>query len=119
MLKTGMNVSRSFRVALRRFFPPQNNAVLQQSRFHKRRSDKRALAWTNAKEAGHAHEHHVAKLLRNDLIFSEKLAFQCFGRHMGAPVSVRADGKHAKKVQGILGKKTTSKVDIYVEWSDS
>jgi hypothetical protein len=81
--------------------------------------DPRAQGWKDAKETGHAHEQHVAELLRSDLMFSEKLAFQCFGRGLGAPISVEADGKRAKKVLGILGKKTTSKVDIYVEWSDT
>jgi hypothetical protein len=81
--------------------------------------DPRAQSWKDAKEAGHAHEQHVAELLRTDLVFAEKLAIECFGHHMGAPISVQADGKRAKKVPGILGRKTTSKVDIYVEWSGS
>jgi hypothetical protein len=79
--------------------------------------DLRALAWEKAKEANYAHQHYVAELLRSDLVFSERLATKCFGQQMGTPRCVRAKGKHAKRVPGILGSKTTSKVNIYVEWS--
>ena len=123
-----MDVPNLFRTVSARIF--QSRAGKGPVRVRKRRPrsahvdgrgtlDPRAQGWKDAKEAGHAHEHYVAERLRSDLVFSEKLAVQCFGRHMGAPISVQADGKRAKKVPGILGKKTTSKVDIYIEWSGS
>jgi hypothetical protein len=106
------------------------NAEARPSRARKRRSkefqigvrlmpDPRALAWGKAKEANYAHQHHVVELLMSDLVFSEWLANKCFGKQMGIPRIVRAKGKHAKRVPGILGSKTTSKVNIYVEWSSS
>ena len=69
------------------------------------------------KEDGHRNELLIAETLNGD-----KELRKCFCDRLGRPVqkfeSAEAEGKHAKKVEGVDGHKTEGKTDVVIRWKD-